>query len=86
LNRCNARGTIAHLARGVVYLVNYPDGTRTAHTSIGGVDITKTGDELLDGWLVDRIRLAKAGCVTDHGLAISFEVWVERKAPTDPGV
>ena len=81
MNRCGAAETITLLARGVVYLVNYPDGTQTAHSCRGGVEIMRNGDEPLDGWLVDRIRRAKAGSYTKDGLPIIFEIWVEPKVP-----
>jgi hypothetical protein len=82
LSRGNAGGTIAPLARGFGYVVNYPDGTQTSHNLAGGVSLKRAGDELLDGWLIDRIQHATTASSTRDGLPILYEVWVKPVQPT----
>ena len=65
------------LAKGFGYVVHYPDGTHTAHNLSDGVQLTRAGDELLDGWLVERIQVATMAGSTEDGLPVLFEVWVK---------
>ena len=34
-------------------------------------------------WIIDTIQFAKGGSYTPDGLPITYEVWVERKAPEE---
>jgi hypothetical protein len=70
------------LVKGFGYLVHFPDGTQTAHNLAGGIRLAKAGDELLDGWLIDRIQHATTASSTRDGLPILYEVWVKPVKPT----
>ena len=72
------------MATGIVYLLNFPDGTQTALNRIGAGQAAE-GTEIAPGWIIDRIQLAKGGSYTDDGFPISFEAWLEPKPPPDPG-
>ena len=72
------------MATGIVYLLNFPDGTQTALNRIGAEQAAE-GTEIAPGWTIERIQLAKGGSYTDDGFPISFEAWLEPKAPPDPG-
>ena len=69
------------MVKGFGYVVHYPDGTQTAHNLAGGVQLTRAGSELLDGWLIDRIQVATTAASTKAGLPILFEVWVTQARP-----
>ncbi len=79
LKRREGAVTIALVAGGVVYLVNFPDGPQTAHNHVGAANLAQQGDELPPGWIITKLELAQAGSYTEKGLPISFEVWVEPK-------
>ena len=72
------------MASGVVYLVNFPDGSQQAFNRLGDADAEPAkGDEFPPEWIIDTIQLAKGGSYTPDGLPISYEVWVERTLPED---
>ena len=48
------------MATGIVYLLNFPDGTQTALNRIGAEQAAE-GTEIAPGWIIDRIQLAKGG-------------------------
>jgi hypothetical protein len=72
------------MARGVVYLLNFPDGRQTTLNRVGAGQAVE-GTEIAPGWVINRMQLATGGSYTYEGFPISFEVWVEPKAPLDRG-
>jgi len=68
------------LTSGVVYLVNFPDGSQQAFNQVGESEPAK-GDEFPPDWIIDTIEVAGGGRYTDDGLPITYVVWVEPKGP-----
>ena len=73
------------MARGVVYLLNFPDGRQTTLNRVGAGQAVE-GTEIAPGWVIKRMYLATGGSYTYEGFPISFEVWVEPKAPLARGL
>ena len=73
------------MARGVVYLLNFPDGRQTTLNRVGAGQAVE-GTEIAPGWVIKRMQLATGGSYTYEGFPISFEAWVEPKPPLDPGL
>ena len=71
------------MARGVVYLLNFPDGRQTTLNRVGAGQAVE-GTEIAPGWVINRIQLETGGSYTYDGFPISFEAWVEPKPPLDP--
>ena len=63
------------MASGIVYLVHFPDRTKTVHNIMIG-RVAERGTEILDGWIVDKIETNEQ---TIDGQAVSFEIWVRPK-------
>ena len=73
------------MARGVVYLLNFPDGRQTTLNRVGAGQAVE-GTEIAPGWVIKRMYLATGGSYTYEGFPISLEVWVEPKAPLARGL
>ena len=70
------------MAGGIVYLVNFPDGTQTAH-NVMSHELVEDGSEILPGWVVTKKSALPDDRYLD-GLKVSIEVWVEPKAEAEP--